>query len=87
MRLSSPPPLFEGLSRKELVQLARVSEDVEVPPGKLLYKEGEIGEGQPPEEEPMAVAIRTPDFPEGVGTDMYDGVGAEMDLGTIRPRA
>lgn len=36
-------PLFDGLSRKELVQLARVSEDVEVPPGKALCKEGEIG--------------------------------------------
>jgi hypothetical protein len=28
----------------------------------------------------MAVAIRTTDFPEGVGTAMYDGVQAEMDL-------
>jgi CRP-like cAMP-binding protein len=37
-------PLFEGLSRKELVQLARVSEDLEVPPGKVLCKEGEIGQ-------------------------------------------
>jgi CRP/FNR family transcriptional regulator, cyclic AMP receptor protein len=36
-------PLFEGLSRKELVQLARVSEDVEVPPGKVLCKEGQLG--------------------------------------------
>jgi CRP-like cAMP-binding protein len=36
-------PLFEGLSRKELVELARVSEDLEVPPGKVLCKEGEIG--------------------------------------------
>jgi CRP/FNR family cyclic AMP-dependent transcriptional regulator len=37
-------PLFEGLSRKELVQLARVSEDLEVPPGKVLCKEGDIGQ-------------------------------------------
>jgi CRP/FNR family cyclic AMP-dependent transcriptional regulator len=37
-------PLFEGLSRKQLVQLARVSEDLEVRPGKVLCKEGEIGE-------------------------------------------
>ena len=37
-------PLFEGLSRKELVQLARASEDLEVPPGKVLCKEGELGE-------------------------------------------
>ena len=36
-------PLFEGLSRKELVQLARRSEDLEVPPGKVLCKEGELG--------------------------------------------
>jgi CRP/FNR family cyclic AMP-dependent transcriptional regulator len=36
-------PLFDGLSRKELVELARVSEDLEVPPGKVLCKEGEIG--------------------------------------------
>ena len=36
-------PLFEGLSRKELVQLARVTEDVEVPPGKVLCKEGQLG--------------------------------------------
>jgi CRP-like cAMP-binding protein len=37
-------PLFEDLSRKELVQLARVSEDLEVPPGKVLCKEGEVGQ-------------------------------------------
>jgi len=36
-------PLFEGLSRKELVELARVSEDLEVPPGKVLCKEGDVG--------------------------------------------
>jgi hypothetical protein len=28
----------------------------------------------------MAVAIRTTDFPEGVGTQMYDGVNAEMGV-------
>ena len=28
----------------------------------------------------MAVAIRTTDFPEGVGTVVYDSVQAEMDL-------
>lgn len=27
----------------------------------------------------MAVAIRTTDFPEGVGTNMYDGVSAALD--------
>src|SRR5215212_5619882 len=37
-------PLFEGLSRKELVQLARRSEDLEVPPGEVLCKEGELGQ-------------------------------------------
>jgi CRP/FNR family transcriptional regulator, cyclic AMP receptor protein len=36
-------PLFEGLSKKELTQLARVSEDLEVPVGKVLCKEGDIG--------------------------------------------
>jgi CRP-like cAMP-binding protein len=36
--------LFEGLSRKHLVQLARVSEDLEVPAGKVLCKEGEVGQ-------------------------------------------
>jgi CRP/FNR family cyclic AMP-dependent transcriptional regulator len=37
-------PLFEGLSRKELVQLARMSDDLEVPPGKALCKEGDTGQ-------------------------------------------
>jgi CRP/FNR family transcriptional regulator, cyclic AMP receptor protein len=36
--------LFEGLSRKQLVQLARMSEDLEVPAGKVLCKEGEVGQ-------------------------------------------
>jgi CRP/FNR family cyclic AMP-dependent transcriptional regulator len=36
-------PLFDGLSRKELTQLARVSEDLEIPAGTALCKEGEIG--------------------------------------------
>lgn len=36
-------PLFEGLSRKELTHLARVSEDLEVPAGQVLCKEGDIG--------------------------------------------
>src|ERR671918_2027299 len=36
-------PLFEGLSKKELAQLARVSEDMEIPKGQVLTKEGEIG--------------------------------------------
>jgi CRP-like cAMP-binding protein len=37
-------PLFEGFSRKELTQLARVSEDLEIPAGKALCKEGETGQ-------------------------------------------
>jgi len=36
-------PLFEGLSRKEFVQLARVCEDLEVEPGRVLCEEGQIG--------------------------------------------
>jgi CRP-like cAMP-binding protein len=37
-------PLFEGLSRKELVLLARVTEDLEVPAGEVLCSEGETGQ-------------------------------------------
>ena len=33
----------------------------------------------------MAVAIRTTDFPEGVGTAVYDSVQAEMDLESNPP--
>jgi CRP/FNR family cyclic AMP-dependent transcriptional regulator len=36
-------PLFEGLTKKELTQLARVSEDMEIPEGTTLTKEGDIG--------------------------------------------
>ena len=36
-------PLFAGLSHKELVQLERVCEDLEVEPGKVLCQEGEVG--------------------------------------------
>ena len=36
-------PLFEGLSKKELAQLARVSEDLEVPAGDVICKEGDTG--------------------------------------------
>jgi CRP/FNR family transcriptional regulator, cyclic AMP receptor protein len=36
-------PLFEDLSRKELVALARVCDDLEVEPGKVLCKEGQMG--------------------------------------------
>jgi CRP/FNR family transcriptional regulator, cyclic AMP receptor protein len=36
-------PLFEGLSRKELTELAKVSDDLEVEAGKKLTREGETG--------------------------------------------
>jgi CRP-like cAMP-binding protein len=36
-------PLFEGLSKKELTQLARSTDDLEVPAGKVLCKQGELG--------------------------------------------
>jgi len=36
-------PLFESLSKAELVRLARMTEDVEVCAGKVLCREGEIG--------------------------------------------
>jgi CRP/FNR family cyclic AMP-dependent transcriptional regulator len=37
-------PLFEGLSKKELTELARRSEDLELDAGTVLCKEGEIGQ-------------------------------------------
>jgi CRP-like cAMP-binding protein len=37
-------PLFEDLSRRELTQLARMSDDLELPAGKVLCKEGDIGQ-------------------------------------------
>jgi len=36
-------PLFEGLSKKELAELARVTEDMHVEPGTVLCREGRIG--------------------------------------------
>ena len=33
----------------------------------------------------MAVAMRTTDFPEGVGTNMYDGVNAAMGVDSDPP--
>jgi CRP-like cAMP-binding protein len=36
-------PLFKDLSRAELVELAKVTEDLEVNEGKVLAREGEIG--------------------------------------------
>jgi CRP/FNR family transcriptional regulator, cyclic AMP receptor protein len=37
-------PLFQDLSRKELTELARHTDDLEVEPGKVLTKEGETGQ-------------------------------------------
>jgi CRP-like cAMP-binding protein len=36
-------PLFAGLSRKELAQIARLADDVEVPAGTVLCTEGDPG--------------------------------------------
>jgi len=36
-------PLFSGLSKKELAQLARLSDDVEVEEGHVLCREGQTG--------------------------------------------
>src|ERR671922_2373547 len=36
-------PLFAGLSKKELTELARMTDDVTVEPGEVLCKEGELG--------------------------------------------
>ena len=36
-------PLFDGLSKKELTELARVTEDIKVEPGTVLCREGKIG--------------------------------------------
>lgn len=37
-------PLFQSLTRRELVELAKVTEDLEVEAGKVLTREGEIGQ-------------------------------------------
>lgn len=36
-------PLFEGLSRKQLAMLTRLTDDLDVPAGTVLCKEGERG--------------------------------------------
>jgi len=36
-------PLFEGLSKKELTELARVTDDLKIEPGTVLCREGKIG--------------------------------------------
>jgi CRP-like cAMP-binding protein len=37
-------PLFNTLSRRDLVELAKVTEDMEVEAGKMLAREGDIGQ-------------------------------------------
>lgn len=37
-------PLFEALSRKQLTELAKVTEDVDVKAGKVLCREGDRGQ-------------------------------------------
>jgi CRP-like cAMP-binding protein len=37
-------PLFEGLSRKQLAQIARLSDDLEVAPGTVMCREGSRGQ-------------------------------------------
>src|SRR3954452_19615914 len=36
-------PLFADLSRKELVEVARLADELEIPAGRVLAREGEIG--------------------------------------------
>ena len=36
-------PLFESLSKKELAELARVTDDLKVEPGTVLCREGKVG--------------------------------------------
>ena len=36
-------PLFEGLSKKELTELARVTDDLKVDAGTVLCREGSVG--------------------------------------------
>jgi CRP-like cAMP-binding protein len=36
-------PLFEGLSKKELTELARLTDDLEIEPGTVLCREGDLG--------------------------------------------
>jgi CRP-like cAMP-binding protein len=36
-------PLFEGLSKKELTLVARMTDDLEVPAGQILCREGDSG--------------------------------------------
>lgn len=37
-------PLFAGLSKKELAEVARITDDLQLPEGAVLCKEGSIGQ-------------------------------------------
>jgi CRP/FNR family cyclic AMP-dependent transcriptional regulator len=37
-------PLFEGLSRRQLIDVARLTDDIEVPSGTVLCREGSRGQ-------------------------------------------
>ena len=37
-------PLFDGLSRKQLLELAKVAEDVDFDAGKVLCRQGDSGQ-------------------------------------------
>jgi CRP-like cAMP-binding protein len=43
VKLISRVPLFEGCSGRELAQVAAIAEQVEVPEGEVLIREGEPG--------------------------------------------
>ena len=43
VKLISRVPLFEGCSARELAQVAAIAQQVEVPEGKVLIREGEPG--------------------------------------------
>jgi CRP-like cAMP-binding protein len=43
VKLISRVPLFEGCSGRELARVAAIAEQVEVPEGKVLIREGEPG--------------------------------------------
>jgi len=37
-------PLFEGLSRRQLIDVARLADDMDVPSGEVLCREGSRGQ-------------------------------------------
>lgn len=44
MQALKQSPLFEGLSRKQLTQLSRLTDDIEVPSGTVLCEQGRRGQ-------------------------------------------